>query len=360
MTRAKITSGTQADSILGRSVVGGLYGINVETLGANKTLTPGTDKIYQYLDEGGANRIITLATAGAQAGDRFVIKHNGSYNDIRYLEVKQGGTSLNKIYALTIAGFVFDGTNWIDERTGSGHASTYHNIAIGKEASGYSSGVAVGYLTKGYTNGVAVGYQASGYSSGVAVGYQASGYTYGVAIGAEAIGYLYGVAIGYKASTNTKYYSIALGYYSKCVRYGETSINIDDSSLQKNNAVQGRWAGTTANATPVEIFCAARANERFTIRASSVLAFRMTIVARDNVANEVAMYTIDDGLIKRDAAGNTTMVNCTVVIVYEDDAGWDVAVSADDGNDALIITVTGDGANPVQWVAVMDGVETHF
>lgn len=53
--------------------VGGLYGLNVQTLGADKTLTPGTDEIYQYLDEGGANRIITLATVGATAGDRFVI-----------------------------------------------------------------------------------------------------------------------------------------------------------------------------------------------------------------------------------------------------------------------------------------------
>ncbi|GAI48439.1 unnamed protein product, partial [marine sediment metagenome] len=32
------------------AAVGGLYGINVETLGAGKTLVPGTDEIYQYLD----------------------------------------------------------------------------------------------------------------------------------------------------------------------------------------------------------------------------------------------------------------------------------------------------------------------
>jgi len=108
------------------------------------------------------------------------------------------------------------------------------------------------------------------------------------------------------------------------------------------------------------MFCGGRANERFTIRASSVLAFTMLITARDNVANEVARYSVSDGLIKRDSAGNTTLLAATVVTDYEDDAGWDVAVTADDTNEALIITVTGDGANPTQWAAVMDGVETHF
>ena len=55
----------------------GLDSINVETLSGDKTLTPGTDEIYQYLDEGGTNRIITLDTASAAAGDRFTVRHNG-------------------------------------------------------------------------------------------------------------------------------------------------------------------------------------------------------------------------------------------------------------------------------------------
>jgi len=86
----------------------------------------------------------------------------------------------------------------------------------------------------------------------------------------------------------------------------------------------------------------------------------MIIVARDNVANEVARYSVKDGLIKRDGADNTVMVLCTVVVDHEDDAGWACAVTADDGNEALIITVTGDGVNITQWAAVMNGVETHF
>ncbi|MBA7626770.1 hypothetical protein ES703_34226 [subsurface metagenome] len=355
--------------------VGGLYGINIETLTGNKTLTQGIDKMYQYLDEGGTNRMIFLETAAAIAGDRFIIRHNGAFDDAHYLKVLQVAT-LDYIYAGGIKEFIFDGTNWISRGIGTGGDDDKDfNVAIGHSAVGYKYGVAVGYEASGHTQGVAVGYSSSGHSYGVAVGYDASGPTQGVAIGHSAVGYTYGVAIGgsssggnygvavgYTAETNAKKYSIALGCASECERTGETSVNINgNDSDQENNVVQGRWEGEIAGgAGATEIFCAGQANQRFLIRASSVLAFKMTIVARDDVANEVAMYTVADGLIKRDGANNTVMVNCTVTVVHEDDAGWDCAVTADDGNEALIITVTGDGVNVTQWAAVMDGVETHF
>lgn len=330
--------------------VGGVYGINVEVLGAGKTLTPGTDEIYQYLDEGGANRIITLDTASATAGDRFVIRHNGVMGDAFYLQVNQAAVILDYIYAGAIKHFIFDGTNWVAGEIGSGENDTKRqNISIGMSADGANNGVAVGYYADARTSGVAVGYHADGLEYGVGVGYNADGRNYGT-------------ALGFETDTNGFKYSIALGYYSETERTGETSVNINgDDSDQENNVVQGRWEREIAGgAGATEIFCAGQANQRFLIRANSVLAFEMIIVARDNVANEVARYSVHDGLIKRDGANNTVMVNCTVVVDYEDDAGWDCAVTADDGNEALIITVTGDGANITQWAAVMNGVETHF
>lgn len=342
--------------------IGGLYGINVETLTGNKTLTPGTDEIYQYLDAGGANRIITLATATASAGDRFVIRYNGTYSDVYSLEMKQAAISLDKIYAGGIKEFIFDGTDWVSRGIGTGENDDKKlNVAIGTLARANERGTAIGNNASAYTNAVAIGLNASGYARGVAIGYASTGQTYGVGIGYFAAGQVYGVAVGANTKTNSKKYSIALGRYSETERVGETSVNINaDDTDQENNVVQGRWARDTADDTPLEIFCAGQASERFTIRVSSVLAFTMLIVARDNVANEVARYSVSDGLIKRDAAGNTTMVSCTVVTDYEDDATWGVAVTADDTNEALIITVTGDATNPVQWAAVMDGVETHF
>jgi len=354
--------------------VGGLYGINVETLSAAKTLTPNTDKIYQYLNPDGANRIITLATAGATAGDRFVIRHNGAANDTFYLEVKQAAVMLDRIFAGNIKEFIFDGTNWISRGIGTGENNTKRDqvgigylsqaynsgVALGQNAQGYRYGVGVGYQGLGYSSGVAVGYSSNGYSDGVAVGYVADGYSSGVAVGYSSQGYNWGVGVGYLARTNNKKFSIALGAYSKTERTGETSVNIDGVSTQKNNVVQGRWAKATANATPIEMFCGGIANQRFTIRAISALAFTMKIVARDYVAGHVAMWTVADGLIKRDAANNTTMVTCTVVEVADESTDWTVAVTADDTYESLKITVTGDPTNPTQFAAVMDGVETHF
>lgn len=330
--------------------VGGLYGINVETLADDKTLTPGTDKVYQYLDPNGATRIATLATVGATTGDRFIIRHNGAFNDTSRLWVKQAAIILDELYSGRIAEFIFDGTNWIAGENTSGEQDNKR----------YST--SVGVSARGYEYGVAIGQDAMGYDKGVSVGMSSQGYTRGVGIGHYAVGESYGIAIGYQSDTNSKKYSIALGYYSECERVGETSININgDDSDQENNVVQGRWEGELAGgAGATEIFCAGQANERFTIRPSSVLAFEMIIVARDNVANEVARYSVHDGVIKRDGANNTAMVLCTVTVDHEDDAGWACTVTADDVNEALIITVTGDGANPTQWAAVMNGVETHF
>lgn len=386
--------------------VGGLYGINVETLGAGKTLTPGTDEIYQYLDEGGANRIITLATVGATAGDRFVIRHNGAFNDPNHLEVKQGANTLDKIYAGAIKGFIFDGTNWIPFTTGTGEVDTdgkIYSVAIGREANAYdyavavgfgadahTDGVAVGESALGYTSGVGVGRDADGHGGGVAVGKDAVGHTSGVAIGASAVGSSegvaigasangsgysvavgqsangsgFGVAVGYRANTNSNRWSIALGYFSECERVAETSININGvDEDQENNVVQGRWEGELAGgAGATEIFCGGFVNARFTIRPNSVLAFRMIITARDNVTGEVAMYTVDDGLVKKAGAGTAVVLaaTTTVVVVKEEDAAWDCVVAVDGGGNNLIITVTGDGTNITQWAAVMNGVETHF
>lgn len=330
------------------AAVGGLYGINVEVLAADKTLTPDTDKIYQYLDEGGANRIITLATVGAEAGDRFVIRHNGTYSDAHYLTVKQAAITLDRIYSGVIKEFIFDGTNWVSRGIGSGeNDNKKYNIGIGYYADPHTYGVAIGYNTHGYSYGVAVGNNAAAMSNGVAVGY-------------NSYGRFYGVAIGYQASVGTVRRAIALGMYSKCVRYGELSINIDHNESQKFNNLLGGWSETTTNDTPTELFCAGYSNRRWYIRNNSALAFKLIVTARDNVSGHVAMYTVEDGLVKKAGDLTAALVSCTVTTVYEDDAAWDVAVAIDGDGENLIITVTGDDTNPTQWAARLEGVETHF
>ncbi len=409
---------------------GGLYGFNVEILAADKTLTVDTDEIYQYLNPlTASNRAVTLETAGATAGDRFIIRNNGVYTTTRYLEVKQEATVLDHIYSGAVKEFIFDGANWVSRGIGTGEddskrhivaigskASAYkfgvaigseaeaydYGVAVGYDAEGYSSGVALGHSAKGTTqgigigqyadgrgSGVAVGWDADGYSSGVAIGYRAFGHTQGVAVGRESnaiskgvavgwgalgdtqgvgIGYeasgrYYGLAVGYRANTNGLRYGIALGYNSKCYRIAETAVNIDVSTLQTNAVTQGRWAGVTNDEVQTEVFLGKVTNARFTVRAKSALAFTGTVVASTEattgVPNLVKAWKVE-GLIKRDADGNTTIVSITHAVIAQDAgaAAWDAVFSADDGNEALILKVTGAAATAIQWAASIDGVET--
>ncbi|MCD6418865.1 hypothetical protein J7M00_08805, partial [bacterium] len=194
-------------------------GINVETLTGNKTLTPGTDEMYQYLDPNTMNRTITLATSTAKAGDRFIIRNNGDYDDTSFLEVKQGSTTLDYIYAGAIKEFIFDGTNWISADNGTGeNDNRRRNVMIGYNAWGYNEGTAVGYEAKGDNFGVAVGYNASGENHATAVGYNAEGYEHGTAVGDNAWGGMYGAAVGYDAKGDN--FGVAVGYQARGESYG--------------------------------------------------------------------------------------------------------------------------------------------
>lgn len=367
---------------------GGLYGVNVETLSSDKTLIANTNKIYQFLNPGNSTKIITLDTASASIGDRWIIKNQTtSYAISLYLHIKQGETTLDYCFSGSIKSYIFDGINWIYNNNGTGDTTDLdYNVSIGLQSNASNNGIAFGRSASASTNGTAIGYNCNGTNNGVAIGNNANGTTYGMALGrgsngssyGTSIGYFslgdnygtgigyradgrnYGVALGYYAKSNSKYDAVALGRYSETERYAEIAHNINGSDTdQENNITIGGWERTTTDATPVEIWCGGTTNQRFTIRASSVLSFKLQVTGKDNTTGDCAIYHFKGG-IKRDGAGNTILLTTTKDVIHEDDANWDVAVTADDTNEALIITVTGDATNTVQWAARLDGVETHF
>ena len=359
--RTELDKGTRIDV----PNFGGKYGINVETLTGDKTLTVGTDEIYQYLDPGTTSRYVTLSTTGASAGDRFVVRHNGSYSSSYSLRVMQSAVTLDIIYAGGVKEFIFDGTNWISRGIGTGEDDDKkHNVAIGFSANARASGVAIGDTAIGWNSAVAVGRNASGHTYGVSVGCDSLGNTYGVGIGTDADGSSYGISIG-KSAITSKRYGIAIGYYSRCYRAAETAVNIDGDIWQKNQVVQGRWAGDTADAVQTELLLGARVGERFNLRAKSALAFKGLVVASTvaaaGVPNVTKAWSVE-GLIKRDADGNTTMVAIAHTVIGNDAgaAAWDALFDADDVFETLRLRVTGEDATTIQWAAFIDGVETVY
>ena len=99
----------------GGGSVGGVYGLNIEYLTANKTLIANTNKLLQHLD-GNSNKSIYLkADQGAVLGDRFYIRNTSS---ARTFPITSLTGSTPTLITSLVAGdslwFVYDGTNWIE------------------------------------------------------------------------------------------------------------------------------------------------------------------------------------------------------------------------------------------------------
>lgn len=115
----------------------------------------------------------------------------------------------------------------------------------------------------------------------------------------------------------------------------------------------------TTNATPAEMFLNG-SSQRMTLPNDSTWAFNILVVARrTNGDNESAGYLITGVIDRNGSAGTTALVGTpTVTVLAEDNAGWDVAVTADTSNGSLKISVTGEASKNIQWVARIETAET--
>lgn len=106
----------------------------------------------------------------------------------------------------------------------------------------------------------------------------------------------------------------------------------------------------TTTSTPAEMFLNG-SSTRLTIPSDTTWGFDIMVAARRTDAdNESAFYRFE-GCIDNNA-GTTALVGSVVAATpIEDTAAWACAVTADDTNDALIITVTGENSKTINWVA---------
>ena len=304
------------------------------------------DMVYQLLFPKrlvSGNCDVVLDSDNCQKGDLFIIINTGkgwgdpNYNGIEVYADTGKTILIDYVYPGAPKGFIFDGYHWLPALPGSAS----DNNMLERPNTVYGS---LAYVEDG---GSAFGYQANGNNKGIAFGYKADANNCGLALGSE-------------ANTNDKVGAVALGWYAYAKRTGEMAHPIHYTSNRQSHLLFEGWWGQTTDATPTEIFLGGVSNERFEVEEESVASFEIQIVARDNVADHGAMYTIT-GAIKRDGSDNTALLAAvTKTVVHEDDASWDVAVTADDTSEALIITVTGDASNPVRWGASGRFTEVSF
>jgi hypothetical protein len=129
------------------------------------------------------------------------------------------------------------------------------------------------------------------------------------------------------------------------------------------SAVSGRaqfselnWMLNTTNATPAEMFLdwpSANGTLRAVIPSDRCWAFELQVVARKTGGGGDLAYWTFVGLLNN--VGNAVAMTCaaTKVVVCKSGgaAAWDVGVTADDPNNSLLITVTGQAATNINWMA---------
>lgn len=117
----------------------------------------------------------------------------------------------------------------------------------------------------------------------------------------------------------------------------------------------------TTNATPAELFLDG-ASLRATIPTNTTWVFSLLTVARDDQAAtaESAAWKVE-GVISNDNGTTSLVTAVTSTTLADDTAGtWAHAVTADNANDALVVTVTGEAARNVRWVCHMRVVQVTY
>lgn len=120
----------------------------------------------------------------------------------------------------------------------------------------------------------------------------------------------------------------------------------------------------TTNATPTEAWITGNVynyagDERLLVPLNTLFSFKIVVAAATEHLAQGAGYEFA-GVIKN-AGGTTALVgDITKDVLAEDDPAWDCNVTADNTNDALIVTVTGKAATTIRWVAVCYAAEVAF
>jgi hypothetical protein len=230
---------------------------------------------------------------------------------------------------------------------------------------------------------------ASGVASfAVGSGNTASG-TYSFAQGSDCIASAQnGFAVGFQCTAAGNYTTFAFGEY--CSATADNAIAMGFGALASANHAMafgrsanatrhaqyshsaGAFAATgdaqyvrfiarrkTTDATPVTLILDG-SSLRLTITSGKVMSVMCRICGIKSDGSAVANYV--RRVVIKNVGGTTSLVGSveTIGTDIEDNASTDVAITADNTNDALQIDVTGIAAETWRWVAVVEGLEIAY
>ena len=167
------------------------------------------------------------------------------------------------------------------------------------------------------------------------------------------------VAVGHTCSA-TADYALSTGFQSIADRYGIfTRASGRFAANGDAQAIRATLRNTTTSGTATTLFTNG-SSTRLTIPSGKALFATVTVSGIINGGSKAAHYVRKVAI--KNVAGTTALIGTvsTVGTDVEDDAAYDVAVTADNTNDALQINVTGKAAETIRWVALVDGVEIAY
>jgi hypothetical protein len=245
------------------------------------------------------------------------------------------------------------------------------SVALCRGASTAAQAVAIGYNANANNTGaIAIGEGATANGNyNIAIGKGAGTWVSGAQatmIGINTSASRNGTAIGYQANNSNAsapQQSIALGTNSRTESTCEVGFGLSGFTTNADKRIG--FIGchmTTTDATVTEIGTNTAGSDfatsptgRIVLTNDSSYIFDCDIVARNTATDtETAAYNLKFCIRRGAAAANTALVGTPVVTVIGEDTGttgWDVGVTADTTNGRPNISVTGEAAKTIRWVA---------
>jgi hypothetical protein len=167
--------------------------------------------------------------------------------------------------------------------------------------------------------------------------------------------------LGGTSNTASGEASFAHGQYAVASQYGQeahASGRFATSGDAQGSQFILRADTTDATATVLTTNnSAAAATNQIVAASDTCIMFSGTLVAMQNGAQDQGGWEIK-GLLKNDG-GTTTLVSSNIQ-TFDDGNGWVVALTADNTNNALAITCTGEAAHNIRWVANIQTSEVTY
>ena len=259
----------------------------------------------------------------------------------------------------------------IDNNSTSYGASGANSVAIGKQAKASSTeAVSIGGVNTasssyastigGYsnTNQGTRAIIAGGQSNTISTAGQ-----YGVIVGGNSnnVTGSRGVIVGGDYNEANASHTFATGEYAKAAEIGKLAratgrFSADGDAQGGQFILRADTTDATATVLTTNNSTAASTNQ-IVAASDTCITFDGTITAMQNGAQAYASWKIE-GLLVNDG-GTTTLANSATTVISNAD-GWGMALSADNTNNALAITCTGEAAHNIRWVANIRTTEVTY